>query len=213
MITSKQASQFVTDIYNPIQSNSFDFVIHDQGVTVGIKRLEGVTVFAFPGTENNQDFVRDIKSIEGWQKSDIGRVVKSFYKGIPLIYNKLFKHLFAAESIAITGHSLGASHAIYLALSCIKANIKVSSLDLFAPPISTDKKGVDTVLSNVDHVRVFRNGEDPVPFLPFEYPYQVNSPGQFPLIELYESPGWVMRWIDTYWHLMKFYTAGVAKIG
>ena len=204
MITSKEAAQYVKDIYNPINEDSFDRIVKTKYITCGIAKKGNTTIFSFPGTESNVDFMIDLKSVMGLSYTYCGLVVDSFYEGMEDISNAMTKELMAAKEIAITGHSLGCSHAIYLASVCLNAGIKVSSLDLFAPPLSTNANSVSKLLYNIARVRAYINGNDPIPFFPID-----DRLYQFPVTRMNVSPGWWKRWFPIEWHKMDLYLKGM----
>ena len=207
MITSTQAAQFVTKIHDPIDYEEFDKVIEVRSILVGIKTLDNVTVFAFPGAENKHDYLDCMKSVLGLSyQNNIGIVVNSFYSGMYQLIERILPELKQAKSIAITGHSLGATRAIYLALYCINTGIKVASVELFAPPLSTSKTAIRQLSDRISRVRAFINGNDPIPSLP-AYPQLA----QLPLIKLKQSPGIFNRWFAIEWHFMKWYALAVSN--
>ena len=206
MITSKQAAECVTKIYNPVDSGFFDKVVTDYGITFGLKTIGDTLVIATPGSQSNRDFYLDIKSISDCTiLPNTGLVVDSFYRGLEHVVPLIMDDIEKAKKLAFTGHSLGCTRIIYLVNNLINKGRKIETVHLFAPPLCTDIKTIKNIVLNTERVCAFKNGSDPIVKLPGLLKYLA----QFPLIKINESPGWLKRWIDINWHLMRLYTLGV----
>ena len=182
MITSTKAAQLARDIYDPIKPNTFDKIYGVHHITCGVSFANDVTAFTFAGTENMHDKIIDAESaftIEYHPR--LGRIVGSFYKGMDDIFSMLKPDIHAAQAISINGHSLGASHAALFGMMLLNAGYSVSSIDLIAPPLTSDTFIVNYLMSAC-RVRAWHNPIDPVPEFPkfvdlFQYPLSIiNQP-------------------------------------
>ena len=110
-----------------------------------------------------------------------------------------------AKAIAINGHSLGASHSIILTAMILNAGFKVDQLYLFAPPRTGDKHLIEYIQNNVEIVKAYINGFDPIPHFPLG-----AELSQFPLIQLHEPPE--NNFDPIQWHMIEHYIKGVDKL-
>lgn len=206
MISAKQSVDLAAAIYDPIDTSKFDHIVKVAGITCGIKTIGKTKVFSFAGSENLIDFVRDAFVVPEYHQH-LGTVAKGFLIGVDAIYESLLSYFHTAKYIAITGHSLGCSHGIIIAGMCIDAGIKIQSLDLFAPPKTSDYYLLSIITKQIPCVRAFRNGIDPVPEIPLGSIW-----GQYPLIHLNESPDEPWQLDPVQWHKIWLYARGVEKL-
>jgi hypothetical protein len=172
MITLSQAAKLCQLSYVGNVAD-WDSWIDTGNVAAGVKIIEGEKVIAFRGSKVLEDFIHDIGGVDPVYVDNIGTVGAGFYAGVEPFFKLL--DLQAGESITLTGHSLGTSHAAYVARLAILSGVKVSYMALFAPP----RAGyVDFYrgLEAVGKIDALHNEFDPVPDVPLTLPYMPFVP-------------------------------------
>lgn len=164
MTSQLKAVTLCSQIYNPIPENIFSHVFSVNKVTVGLAIIDGINTFTFAGSEDITDWLRDadIMPID----TVLGTISSGAWDGMEQTFDTLKP--FLIDKISISGHSLGAMHAIILAGLCAINNIPVDQLTLFAPPKLSYQYLVDIVNKHVNKIYAYRNGIDPVPEVPID---------------------------------------------
>ena len=192
-------------IYDPIKPNIFNKVFSSGNISLGFTiDKDNNVIFSFAGTQPIVDIERDFE-LEEFTHYQLGIIVKGFWEGMENVWIEVEPLLQSANSISINGHSLGASHAIYLAGLCHFNGYKVLSLYLFAPPKSSYNYLKDVLRENVPYLRAFKNGLDPVPHLP------LGNWCQYDFIELNEKPKSFFHSPVSY-HKIDLYFNGITKL-
>ncbi len=205
MITPKQSVDLAAAIYNPVDRSKFDDILEIAGIGIGIKEHDYFISFSLPGSQCTLDFLRDGRTITQHIKN-IGRVPNGFMEGIDEAFEALFHYLNSGYRLSFNGHSLGASHAAILARMALNAGLKVDSLHLFAPPLTSDAEFVSYMMSAIPDLKAWRNGRDLIPTFPI-----LEDLSQFPLIFLNEAPEEMV--IDPIrWHMINLYQRGIYKL-
>jgi len=200
-----QACNLSSAIYDPIEPNIFDKVFTAGNVSVGYNiDVDRNVIFSFAGTQTLIDIKRDLELTE-YEHPQLGIIVSGFWEGMDDVWLELEPLLQDVNSISINGHSLGSSHAIYLAGLCFFNNYKVLSLYLFAPPKSSYSHLVEILEWNIPYLRAFRNGNDPIPHFP------LGDWEQYDLINLNAHPNTFFRFPLQY-HRINLYIKGVSKL-
>lgn len=200
-----QSCDLSRSIYEPIKPNVFDRVFSSGKVSVGYnKDVDDNVIFTFAGSQNLIDIERDLE-LEEHYHHQLGTIVKGFWEGMNDVWIEIEPMLHTANSISINGHSLGASHAIYLAGLCHFNGYEVLSLHLFAPPKSSHLYLKDTLQKNIPYLRAFTNGLDPVPHLP------LGDWQQYVLIDLDQKPESFFCTPIGY-HNIDLYFKGISKL-
>jgi len=126
--------------------------------------VDGGVVFAFRGTDEPMDAVRDIRVLPMWIK-ELGWCPAGFFKAGRRLVNKVMsvclEHDYDASKIELTGHSLGGAVAMVAGALMVRDEITPRQIVTFGAP----RCGRLKILDSVD-VTMYRNGKDIVPFLP-----------------------------------------------
>ncbi len=114
-MTTYQLASYVKTLYDlpPGETDPFDIVLRerqDHGVNVGVVEDYGKTIFVFRGSVTPEDWARDAISYLPDEKNGMTFPL-GFDLGMEEAFNNLQYFLRNANSIHITGHSLGAAHA------------------------------------------------------------------------------------------------------
>lgn len=121
-------------------------------------------VIAFSGTDSLKDVETDADCIPH-PLDAIGRVHEGFMDYWGKIRQQVAKSA-GTKPVTFTGHSLGAALAILAAAEFIVADLPVKAVYGFEPPCVTPDDKLGAVFAHIP-LHLFRNGGDPVPFLPF----------------------------------------------
>ena len=126
--------------------------------------FDGGVIFAFRGTDEPKDAIRDARILPIWAK-EIGGCPAGVLKASRRLVNKVtsicLEHKFDATKIELTGHSLGGAVALITGALMMRDEIKPRQIVTFGAP----RCGRLKILDQVD-VTMYRNGKDIVPTVP-----------------------------------------------
>ena len=114
---------YCADIYAPdVSAKEWDHLDLglDDGVFWALKKIDDCDVVVFRGSITVRDWLRDIIALP--LKTEVGSVHAGFYLGMEKAWSEL-KPMLSGAPLAVTGHSLGASHANILCGLMIKDGI------------------------------------------------------------------------------------------
>jgi predicted lipase len=155
MINHQVLSVICADSYD-----NLDF--EESGIEVIVRED---SVFAFRGTDEPLDAIRDIRIIPLWTK-DLGWCPAGFLKASKRLVTKVMSECMARdiepEDITLTGHSLGGAVALIVGALLVRDEVKVKEIVTFGAP----RCGRLKILDDTD-VTMYRHGKDIVPMVPF----------------------------------------------
>ena len=192
-------AELCQSIYNPVEKGVFDVILSNDAVTCGVRVVADVTYIAFAGSEDVTDWMNDIYAVP-YNHPKLGYIHRGMFNGMPNIMRKLKPYLKGA--LVLTGHSLGCSHACFVAALC---RSEVAELHLYAPPRAGFKPFCDVVTAKVKIIKAYHNGRDIVPLVPTMLEWCDVAP----LIELHAPPRWWWRWSLIRWHAVRLYVKGL----
>ena len=175
MITALQAAQFCEGIYSPVDP-FFDSVLNHGGIVAGIKHQGGDTILAFRGSANIPDWLRDFECIPEYERG-LGWIDSGFYLDVQGFCKMVAPMI--TGNLVLTGHSLGAAHAVFCA-----ANIRSAQLTVFGcPRTSLGDELAKIIAENGTKITSYRNWSDivttvPLGYLPIIEPTEVYSKPQ-----------------------------------
>jgi hypothetical protein len=216
-ISQLQAVTLCQQVYAPIAAEAFDIVVSNENVTAGVKKFtdaDGVVItsITFAGSENARDWYNDFDALK-FSHPLLGIIHRGMWQGMDDIFIQLKPYL--TGQLAISGHSLGCSHATMLAGLCAVFKLPVAQLALFAPPRCSYAALIDIVTAWVGSILAYRNGIDPVTTVPYT---SINEDwvSISAYILLNEAPtGW-LKWFKKFnpieWHMIGLYMAGIRKL-
>ena len=121
-------------------------------------------VFAFRGTDEPLDIIRDLRILPWWM-SELGWVPAGFAKAARRLMPKCLSECMARDidekEITLTGHSLGGAVALIVGALMVRDEIKPKQIVTFGAP----KCGKLKLLKRVP-VTCYRHGKDVVPMVP-----------------------------------------------
>ena len=205
MATDAELAQLCVNCYSA--TPSFDKVIIQNGVWVGVQTHAAGMVMAFRGSANAIDWMRDFDATE-YNDTELGRVPRGAMIGLKGIIANPPK---VECPLYVTGHSLGAWHACLCAALLMARGIKVTKVVGLGTPMVGGPK-VTQLLAPVE-VNLYKNRYDPI----------CDFPIDIPLIEPYEHPRGLIKLNeqsanpDDEWglfadHHSELYLAGVQKL-
>ncbi len=122
------------------------------------------SVFAFRGTDEAKDAIRDIRILPFWAK-ELGWCPVGFLKASKRLVSKVTSMCLEKDidhkSIELTGHSLGGAVALIVGALLMRDEIKPAQIVTFGAPRCGRLKILDGVL-----VTQYRHGKDIVPLVP-----------------------------------------------
>lgn len=152
------------------EPGAFDQIIDAHGIYAGIKHYADHTVLAFRGSVTAEDWLRDFDAVMV-NDLDLGNVENGFITGLREAFSAV---IFPNLPLVITGHSLGAAHAVLFAgITRVKNpewEVEVCLFGCPRPGGSKLKEIFDSIPCNS-----YRNGNDPITHLPPAlpgFPYQ-----------------------------------------
>ena len=121
--------------------------------------------FAFRGTDEPRDAVRDLRVLPWWT-SELGWAPAGFAKGarrlLPKILSWCLEHdIDTDKGLEFCGHSLGGAIALLVAAMCVRDEVPVHQVVTFGAPRSGRLKILDAT-----PVTQYRYGKDIVPLVP-----------------------------------------------
>lgn len=126
--------------------------------------LDNGVVFAFRGTDELKDAVRDVRIIPLWTR-ELGWCPAGFLKASRRLVNKVtstcLENNFDHNRIELTGHSLGGAVALLVGALMVRDEIRPRQIVTFGAPRCGRLKILDSV-----RVTMYRNGKDIVPLVP-----------------------------------------------
>tara|TARA_B100000519_G_scaffold28828_1_gene20255 strand:+ start:612 stop:1190 length:579 start_codon:yes stop_codon:yes gene_type:complete len=159
MATShQQLSRLCAEAY---QQSDFE----ESNIEVVVKNsLDGGVIFAFRGTDEPADAIRDLRILPLWTR-ELGWCPAGFLKASRRLVNKVtstcLEHNYDATKIELTGHSLGGAVALITGALMMRDEIKPRQIVTFGAPRCGRLKILDKV-----RVTMYRNGKDIVPLVP-----------------------------------------------
>lgn len=159
-------------IFTYYNQNKFDFwyggSITD-GTCFGIKKLpDGSTVIALEGSHDLQDWWHNFDILPETD-SELGIVNKGMMVGIRMALALIIPYLDKSKKVYVTGHSRGASQALYIGALLILRGYDVVT-GAFEPARTMHNS--DTKLADIykgKQILITRNGDDPVTEEPSNY--------------------------------------------
>lgn len=149
----------------------FDRVIDIAGVWAGVKHYEDCSAVAFRGSTTINDWLHDFQG-NLYSDAALGGVEEGFLLGIRDAKAHLDLVIPFGKPLYITGHSLGAAHAlIFAAFWQLSQRVTVAVVTFGSPRPGTDQ--LKRILAPVG-IRSYKNGNDPVTGVPlslFGIPY------------------------------------------
>ena len=122
-------------------------------------------VFAFRGTDEPMDALRDLRILPWWVSGGIGWVPAGFFKASRRLVNKVTSTCLEQDidhnSIELTGHSLGGAVALIVGALMVRDEIPPKQIVTFGAPRCGRLKILDRVI-----VTMYRHGKDIVPLIP-----------------------------------------------
>jgi hypothetical protein len=167
-----------------------------------ISDCRGGCVVAFRGTCNIVGWLRDFDALPVAHEG-LGTCHAGFLRGASKLWNKLELPK-TAETVILTGHSLGGALAVLVGALRVIAGERVDAIVTFGAPRAAYAR-VAEVLAPVA-VRQYRRGEDPVPDVPFDLPAFPYKHAREPLVAVGKAAG--IRWDD---HSIRGYIDDVAS--
>ena len=126
--------------------------------------LDGGVIFAFRGTDEPKDAIRDARILPIWSK-EIGWCPAGFLKASRRLVNKVtsicLEKKYDADKIELTGHSLGGAVALLTGSLMVRDEIFPRQIVTFGAPRCGRLKILDRT-----QVTMYRNGKDIVPTVP-----------------------------------------------
>ena len=121
-------------------------------------------VFAFRGTDEPKDAIRDMRILPLWTR-ELGWCPAGFLKASRRLVNKVTSVCLEKDidhkNIVLTGHSLGGAVALIVGALMVRDEIPPSQIVTFGAPRCGRLKILDTV-----SVNQYRHGKDIVPMIP-----------------------------------------------
>lgn len=153
---------------------------HLQYEVADVEFMRESNVFAFRGTDEAADVLRDIRALPWWTKG-LGWCPAGFVKAAEPVLIKLMsialKENLSMSQIVLTGHSLGGAIAIIVGAKLALLGHPVQEIVTFGTPRCGRLKVLDKT-----NVTMYRNGKDVVPQLPplmrrHKKPLKIGVPG------------------------------------
>ena len=121
-------------------------------------------VFAFRGTDEPWDAVRDLRILPIWTR-ELGWCPAGFLRAakrlMPKCLSECMDRDIEKEDIVLTGHSLGGAVALIVGALMVRDEVNVQEIVTFGPP----RCGRLKILDNTT-VTMYRHGKDIVPMVP-----------------------------------------------
>jgi hypothetical protein len=163
----------------------------------GLVTASGFANFIFQGTEIAalRDLLADTASMVPWRHPKLGVICAGFWVGMDGVAETVAR-LAGSLPIHITGHSLGAAHAVYCAAELVAAGVPVNSLVVFGCPHLCLSPDIPNLLAKIPFVTSFRNQVgyvgDPVTHLPPDF----LPAGEYTLIDV--GPTTPLDWLQPF---------------
>lgn len=142
------------------QENYKTFSFEEANIEVLIRE----NVFAFRGTDEPLDALRDLRILPLWTR-ELGFCPAGFLKASKRLVNKVTSMCLERDidhkNIELTGHSLGGAVALIVGALLMRDEIKPAQIVTFGAPRCGRLKILDGVL-----VTQYRHGKDIVPLVP-----------------------------------------------
>ena len=121
-------------------------------------------VFAFRGTDEPWDAVRDLRILPIWTR-ELGWCPAGFLRAakrlMPKCLSECMDRDIEKEDIVLTGHSLGGAVALIIGALMVRDEVSIKEIVTFGAP----RCGRLKILDNTP-VTMYRNGKDIVPLVP-----------------------------------------------
>lgn len=152
--------------YSYFRPDYFGQIFNNGSVWVGYRLIDGILTFTCRGSDNPQDFLHDLESIEIMDNSDLGGVPEGFMIGVREVFAQIIR-AFPSKNIPIKieGHSLGGAHAYLIGALLMLTGYKVEIV-VFGSPKPGMQKLKDIFDKAQTVIRSYRDGTDPVPLAP-----------------------------------------------
>lgn len=180
----------------------------DDGICVGIKKIDGVRAIVFRGSTTPQDWWRDGISEFFHQLAPpfdvLGDVAVGFSEGMPELYQK-FAPLLKDPWVSV-GHSLGSARATLFAGMGIAAGTPPLRRVGFGPP-RVGCGGFCAVMAKLPDRPLYRNRVDPIADVPTDPPFRHD----IALTELNAAPAPDDEWGILADHHIELYVTGLIQ--
>lgn len=134
---------------------------------------DGTTVVAFRGSDDLLNWLRDLRVCPQWHRQ-LGYCHAGFLAGALALLHQIAADT-AGRRVIFTGHSLGGALALIMGALFILYGLTVVAIVTFGAPRPGFAK-LARVLRRAPVLRLYRNGNDPVPRVPW-------------LLGFYRTPG------------------------
>ena len=209
-MTDLSLAQACADIY--VTREGWFSIYEVQGVYVGLRRGETYLDIICRGSTTLLDWVRDLEAIVRTHPV-LGPVHFGFAQGIDESFETILPDLSKDMPIRVGGHSLGASHACYIAGLLTASGRPPTRLECYGCPNPGMEQLSDILRSGGFPIELWRNWQDPVATLPIALPGPLNRRWQKPTLDLQlvEVPASDVG--DPYsYHHMPLYLSGRQKL-
>ena len=166
MITDYELCLLEAATYDP--GTSWDTRWTTGGVYVYHRNVRGYDVIAFRGSDNMEDWLRDLK---GWPKyhPKLGFCHAGFLEDMDLVAQEVLLLLQPASKVVVIGHSLGAARALILAALMTVSGLKPDYVVVWGEPRPGFSKLKNILLGGGFLIRSYKNRNDPVTLLPYYF--------------------------------------------
>ena len=131
---------------------------------LNIEVLVEDNVFAFRGTDEPMDAIRDLRILPIWTR-ELGWAPAGFLKAAKRLMPKCLSEMMAKDlepkNVVLTGHSLGGAVALLVGALMMRDEVKVREIVTFGAPRCGRLKILDGI-----EVTMYRHGKDIVPLVP-----------------------------------------------
>lgn len=163
MITPLLLAQACADIYTADPAPLFTNVWNFSGTVAGHRKLDGVNVIAFRGSQSATDWIMDASALPVWEPR-LGFVHGGFLVGV----NDVFIAASLIDGpVVLTGHSLGAARARICAGLFAYYQRPALQCVVFGSPKPAFANLRRILEKSGTLMRSYRNSNDPIPLVPF----------------------------------------------
>jgi triacylglycerol lipase len=164
---ARECAEAIAAIYAGSIPPTFENAATDTQVRIESPQ-SGQYVIIFPGTASAQDWITDLKVRK--VKWDVGRVHRGFAQAWNSIASSVRLAVSNAETIVVTGHSLGGALATLCALDLVECGCDVKGVITFGSPrVGNGAFSRDYNDALADVTQRIVNAGDPVPHVPWVF--------------------------------------------